>query len=168
MRLRCHLSALACSIIISVAAFLPVSAAEPIYTTTTSGAVYEVSAAGLDAALAAVDPEGYFAILNAQTQSFYWDGTVLTASRGVNYGPSGKEVWYSMDMSTVVAALQERGYVGDYWVRADGCQMYGTCILVAANYNEYPYGSLIETSLGTAIVADTGGFSNMIDIATVW
>lgn len=42
----------------------------------------------------------------------------------------------------------------------------------AANLDVYPRGSLVETSLGTAIVVDTGGFADsdpyQIDIAVTW
>ena len=60
-----------------------------------------------------------------------------------------------------------------YWIREDGCKMLGNYIIVAANLNVYPRGSLVSTSLGTGIVCDTGGFvSNgsgvALDIATAW
>ena len=44
--------------------------------------------------------------------------------------------------------------------------------MCAANLDVHPRGSLVETSLGTAIVVDTGGFAdsnpNQIDIAVNW
>ena len=44
--------------------------------------------------------------------------------------------------------------------------------MCAANLNVHPRGSLVETSMGTAIVCDTGGFaysnSTQLDIATTW
>ncbi len=50
--------------------------------------------------------------------------------------------------------------------------MYGDYILVAANFDIRPIGTLVETTLGTGIVADTGGFVKSdptgIDIATNW
>lgn len=111
-------------------------------------------------------------ILDAQTRSFTWDGKVLSARAGVNYGPNGKEVYYNMDMSTRVELLRDMGLAGDYWVRADGCKMFGSYIMVAANLTERPLGTVLETSLGTAIVADTGGFAaknpTMLDIAVNW
>lgn len=96
----------------------------------------------------------------------------LTASKGVNYGPSGKETYYNLNMSGVVDIMQSMGYNAQYWVREDGVKMYGDYVMVAADLNTHPRGSLVESSLGTAIVVDTGGFAasnpNQLDIATAW
>lgn len=138
------------------------------YVLTSSGELVEVSGASFEAALMSGDQDTYLAILNAQKRSFYWDGSVLTARAGVNYGPSGKETWYNLNMSTCISVMQDYGVSGEYWVREDGCQMYGIYILCAADYNEHEMGEIVETSLGTAIVADTGSFSGLIDIATTW
>jgi hypothetical protein len=104
--------------------------------------------------------------------SYSWRGPVLTAYRGSVYGPSGKEVYYNMNMSGVVSALRRKGYSGNYWVRNDGVKMFGSYIMVAANYGVHPYGSIVQTSLGAAIVCDTGTFArsypNCLDIATSW
>ena len=101
-----------------------------------------------------------------------WDGGVLSASAGVNYGPSGKETYYNLDMAGVVQNMRNQGYGGTYWVRDDGVKMLGDYVLVAANLDTHPRGSFVETSLGTGIVADTGGFAysdpNQVDIATAW
>ena len=117
-----------------------------------------------------------------------WDGPVLTASKGVNQGPSGKETYYNLDMSGIVRGLQRGGWIyqqcvdtdlidsildsDGYWVRDDGCKMFGDYIMVAANLSVHPRGSLVPTSLGTGIVVDTGGFAksnpNQLDIATNW
>ena len=102
-----------------------------------------------------------------------WDGPVLTAFAGVNYGPSGKETYYNLDMSGVVSIMRSMGNTDEYWVRDDGCKMLGDYIMVAANLSTYPRGSLVPTSLGMGIVCDTGGFvSNgsgvALDIATAW
>ncbi|MGN0389179.1 MAG: hypothetical protein ACI4L2_00090, partial [Wujia sp.] len=97
---------------------------------------------------------------------------VLTASKGVNYGPSGKETYYNLNMNGVVDIMQSMGYNEEYWVREDGVKMYGDYVMVAADLNTHPRGSLVESSLGTAIVVDTGGFAasdpNQLDIATAW
>ena len=138
------------------------------YVLTASGELVEVSGTAFAEALASGDQDRYLAILNAQKRSFYWDGSVLTALAGVNYGPSGKETWYNLDMSTCISVMQDYGVSGEYWVREDGCQMYGIYILCAADYSEHEMGEILETSLGTAIVADTGSFSGLIDIATTW
>lgn len=96
----------------------------------------------------------------------------LTASKGVNYGPSGKETYYNLNMSGVVDVMQSMGYNAQYWVREDGVKMYGDYVMVAADLNTHPRGSLVESSLGMGIVVDTGGFAasnpNQLDIATAW
>ena len=101
-----------------------------------------------------------------------WKGPVLSKGRGVNYGPSGKETYYNLNMSTVVSIMRSMGYTGEYWVREDGCKMLGDYIMVAANLNIRPRGSIVETSLGEGIVCDTGGFASrnpyQIDIAVTW
>lgn len=97
---------------------------------------------------------------------------VLTASKGVNYGPSGKETYYNLDMSGCIATMRSYGNTDEYWVREDGCKMLGPYIMCAANLDMHPRGSLVESSLGTCIVVDTGGFTyvdtTQIDIATTW
>ena len=97
---------------------------------------------------------------------------VLTASKGVNYYGNQKETYYNLPMDGVISIAKSQGIEGEYWVRDDGCKMYGNYIIVAANLDVHPRGSLVETSLGTGIVLDTGGFatsnSNQVDIATDW
>lgn len=101
-----------------------------------------------------------------------WDGPVLTKQAGVVQGPSGKETYYNLDMSGVIRIMQNQGFEGEYWVREDGVKMYGDYIMCAANLNVHPRGSLVESSLGTCIVCDTGGFAssnpNQLDIAVTW
>ncbi len=110
--------------------------------------------------------------LAAQTQSPIWAGPVLTKSAGAVNGPSGKEVYYNLDMAVIVDKMHSLGYAAEYWVRPDGVKMFGPFVMVAAGYDVHPLGSLVETSVGTAMVVDTGGFAKtdpyLIDIATVW
>ena len=105
-------------------------------------------------------------------ESLRWKGPVLSVGRGVNYGPSGKESYYNLDMSGVVSIMRSMGNTDEYWVREDGCKMLGDYIMVAANLNLRPRGSIVETSLGDGIVCDTGGFARknptQIDIAVTW
>ncbi len=108
-------------------------------------------------------------------QAFVWDGPVLTKQKGVNWGPTGKETYYNLNMSGVVRIMRGMGFDAvnyPYWVRSDGCKMLGGYILCAANLNVFPRGTLVESSLGTCIVADTGGFARnnpyQLDIATNW
>lgn len=104
-----------------------------------------------------------------------WTGSRLTRSSGVCYGPSGRETYYNLDMSGVVANMRRLGYSESeypYWIRDDGCKMLGNYIIVAANLRIRPKGTILETSLGWAIVCDTGGFVKSypygLDIATNW
>ena len=99
----------------------------------------------------------------------------LTRRGGVYNGPSGRETYYNLNMSGIVQIMRDLGYSEEdypYWVREDGCKMFGNYIMVAANLSIRPRGTILETSLGTAIVCDTGTFiytyPNGIDIATNW
>ena len=110
-----------------------------------------------------------------ETQTIYTQPTgdgVLTASKGVNYYGNQKETYYNLPMDGVISIAKSQGIEGEYWVREDGCKMYGDYIIVAANLDTHPRGSLVETSLGTGIVLDTGSFAESnphhIDIATDW
>lgn len=104
-----------------------------------------------------------------------WTGSKLTKSKGVNYGPTGKETYYNLQMGGVVRIMRNMGFSEaefPYWVRDDGCKMLGDYIMVAANLNVFPRGSTVECSLGWALVCDTGGFAKrnptQLDIATSW
>lgn len=99
----------------------------------------------------------------------------LTAFAGVYQGPSGKETYYNLDMSGVIAIMRSMGYSEDeypYWVRDDGVKMFGQYVMVAAELSSRPKGTILETSLGTGMVVDTGGFASgnpaQLDIATAW
>lgn len=101
-----------------------------------------------------------------------WDGPVLTAFAGTITGPSGKETYYNLNMSGVVSIMRSLGNTDEYWVRDDGVKMLGDYVMVAANLDVHPRGSLVETSLGMGIVCDTGSFasgnSTQLDIAVSW
>ena len=101
-----------------------------------------------------------------------WDGQVLNKWIGVVYGPSGKETYYNLNMSGVIALCQAAGIYGEYWVRDDGVKMYGDYVMAACGFTVRPRGTIVETSLGTAICADTGTFSYedpyQVDIAVNW
>lgn len=84
-------------------------------------------------------------------------GGCLTKQSGVYQGPSGKESYYNLNMGGCVRIMRDNGYsLSDYpyWVRGDGCKMFGDYIMVAMNTYIYPKGTIVETSLGTAIVVD--------------
>ena len=99
-------------------------------------------------------------------------GPKLTRSKGVNAGPSGKETYYNLPMGGVISIMRNHGYNNKYWVRSDGCKMFGKYIMIAADQRIRPLGSHVKTSLGMGIVCDTGGFiysnSHQIDIAVAW
>ncbi len=102
-------------------------------------------------------------------------GERLTKSKGVFHGVSGKETWYNLPMGGVVQIMRNAGFSEEqypYWEREDGCKMLGDYIIVAANLELRPRGTIVETSLGLGIVADTGGFAakdkTAIDIAVTW
>lgn len=102
-----------------------------------------------------------------------WNGAVLSPSAGAVQGPSGKETYYNLNMSGVVSLMSAYGYTAsDYWVRDDGVKMLGQYVMCAANLTLRPRGTLVESSVGTAIVCDTGGFAannpTQLDIATAW
>ena len=90
-------------------------------------------------------------------------------------GPSGKETYYNLDMSTCVSIMRGMGFSArkyPYAVRADGVKTLGGYVMVAANLRIRPKGSFIKISLGTGIMIDTGGFAahnpTQLDIATNW
>ena len=123
---------------------------------------------------------------STETDSGYaWDGPVLNAYVGTVTGPSGKETYYNLDMSGIVSSIQNHTWLwndiapeyrdnvtGEYWIRDDGVKMLGDYIMVAANLDVHPRGTLVETSLGIGVVVDTGGFAGFnaqqLDIAVNW
>ena len=100
------------------------------------------------------------------------EGRVLTKKGGINTFEGHQESWYNLKMTKVIQRAQASGITGIYWENSDGLKMYGSYIIVAANYDIYPYGSLINTSRGMGIVLDTGEFikknPTMIDLAVAW
>lgn len=102
-------------------------------------------------------------------------GEVLTQQKGVNYFEGHSETYYNLPMDYIISVMRDMGFSEEeypYWVREDGCKMLGDYIMVAADLSIHPRGSIVETSLGTGLVCDTGGFvewnSTNIDIATDW
>ena len=119
------------------------------------------------------------------TQTASWNGRKLSRKLGTVEGPSGKETYYNLNMLGIVNSLKSHGSVwqdidpalrqnvaGDYYVRSDGCKMLGPYIMVAAHLGVHPRGSLVETTLGTGVVVDTGAFArsnaHQIDVAVNW
>lgn len=102
----------------------------------------------------------------------YSSRQTLNPYDGVFYGPSGKESYYNMDMSYVVELMQAAGYDLKYWIRRDGVKMLGNYVMVAADLSIRPKGTTLNTSLGKAIVCDTGEFIHSdryaLDVAVAW
>ena len=99
----------------------------------------------------------------------------LTAAKGVHYGPSGKETYYNLNMGGCVSVMRGLEYSeSEYpvWTDSRNVKYFGDYIMVAADLNTRPKGTLVETSLGTGIVVYTGGFAasnpTQIDIACNW
>lgn len=122
--------------------------------------------------------EAIQAAQSSVTQSTYtidYSGAVLNPSAGAIIGPSGKETYYNLDMSGVVRIMRNLGYDAEtypYWIREDGAKMLGSFVMVAANYQLRPRGTIVQTSLGAGIVVDTGGFADsnatQLDICVNW
>jgi uncharacterized protein YabE (DUF348 family) len=103
------------------------------------------------------------------------DGSGLTKAKGAQFradskGVSHRETYYDLNMHT---AMESCGQGSHYSVRPDGAKVDGDgYIIVAADYLIYPKCSLVETSLGTGKVYDTGGFVARFpygyDLATDW
>ena len=88
--------------------------------------------------------------------AYYFNGPHLSSGRGSVTGPNGRETYYNLNMSGVVNIMHSAGFSGTYW----------------ANYGVHPKGSIVKSSLGLAIVVDTGGFASsnpqQLDLATTW
>lgn len=101
-----------------------------------------------------------------------WEGEILTKNAGTIEGPSGRETYYNLKMSKVIEYMKSLGYNYEYWGRQDGVKMYGPYVMCAASLDIRPKGTILETSLGPAIVCDTGDFAKsnktQIDIAVDW
>lgn len=104
-----------------------------------------------------------------------YGGAVISRSAGSVSGPSGKETYYNLPMSGVVSIMRGMGFSEEeypYHVREDGVKMLGDYVIVAADLNLRPRGSLIMTSVGVGLVCDTGSFAysnhTQLDIATDW
>lgn len=112
---------------------------------------------------------------NAVTDTYNWNGSVLTQSSGINYGPSGLETYYNLPMDGVVSIMRNTGFSEEeypYWESPEGYKMLGNYIMVAADLSIRPRGTTIETSLGMGLVCDTGSFiytnPEQLDIAVNW
>ena len=99
----------------------------------------------------------------------------LTKTDGTFNGPSGTETYYNKDMSRCIQIMRDMGYSEEeypVYIREDGAKMFGPYVMCAADISWRPKGTILETSLGQAIVVDTGAFrysdSQMIDMCVDW
>lgn len=104
-----------------------------------------------------------------------WTGPKLTKQVGRVLGPNGgQETYYNLPMSGCIKLMKDLGFNAEYWEREDGVKMYGQYIMVAANLTLFPKGSIVPTTLGEAMVCDTGTFALVpgneynLDIAVNW
>lgn len=104
-----------------------------------------------------------------------WSEGQITKERGGCMGPSGRETYYNLYMGNCVNYMRELGYDElnyPVWVRDDGAKMLGLYVMAAANWSIRPKGTIIPTSLGDAIVVDTGEFvadyPYGVDLAVDW
>ena len=141
--------------------------------------VADIEYLAMTAAPAPAEPHTPKPISSSEHNTSYTDtrpqGQMLTASGGVFYGASGKEKWYSLPMDGVVDLMRRHGFNEQnypYWVRDDGCKMLGDYIMLAADTNVRPRGTVLETSRGLGIVCDhcvaAETETGLIDVAVVW
>lgn len=87
---------------------------------------------------------------------------VLTKSKGVNYFNGHRETWYSQKVLPGGGLKIPGRHVDNRGLVCDG----DGYICVASD--DYPKGTIVETSLGTGKVYDCGCASGTIDIYTNW
>lgn len=108
----------------------------------------------------------------AQNAVFVWDGPVLTKSKGVNYGPLGRETYYNLPMQGVINIMRRSGYDAErfpYWVREDGVRMLGDYIMLAGRVGQFERGTIVRCSLGDGMICDYGYLEwNGVDVAVTW
>lgn len=111
--------------------------------------------------------------LEAENQKvFVWDGPILTKSKGVNYGPLGRETYYNLPMQGVIRIMRNAGYSESefpYWVREDGVRMLGDYVMLAGRIGQFDRGTIVQCSLGEGIICDYGHLEwNGLDVAVTW
>lgn len=103
---------------------------------------------------------------------YYYSDGALTPDAGINYYGGVLETYYNLDMSWNVDVMRGMGFDEadyPYWIRGDGCKMLGDYVMVAADFGWEPRGTITSTSLGPAIVVDTGaGGWYWHDICVTW
>jgi len=96
----------------------------------------------------------------------------LTKSAGRVMGPTNEETYYNLPMERVIQSMRNRGYSEEdypFYIREDGVKMLGDFVMVAADLDLHPKGTVVQTSVGQGLVCDTGEFTEDIyDVATNW
>ena len=124
-----------------------------------------------------VTPEEFYhmSLFYGYIEPAYDEDDRISVYRGVYWGPSGRETYYNLRMDLCVEYMRDLGYDEDeypYWIRDDGAKMLGNYVMCAANWSIRPKGTILETSLGSAIVVDTGDFiyeyPDGVDLAVDW
>ena len=95
----------------------------------------------------------------------------LNKRDGVCYFEGHKETYYNLPMDRVLERADRNfGRHHRKWIRDDGCKMYGPFIIAAGAVERY--GEIVNTSLGEAIILDSGAFAlnnpEQLDIAVTW
>lgn len=95
---------------------------------------------------------------------------VLTAKLGTINFNGHRETYYNLPMHNITDRADAfYGLEDVYSVREDGVKTYNGFLMLATDWNKYPFGTVIETSLGTGIVLDAHETdSNVVDIAVEW
>lgn len=96
---------------------------------------------------------------------------VLSLTLGRVQGPQEEETYYNLPMDRVIQTMRNNGYEEadyPYYVTENGIKMLGDFIMVATDLNEYPRGTVVQTSLGQGLVCDKCETPNTIDIAVEW
>ena len=99
---------------------------------------------------------------NTNTKNKNKNTGVLTKSKGVNYFNGHRETWYSQKVLPGKGLKIPGRHVDSRGLVCDG----DGYICVASS--DYPKGTIVETSLGTGKVYDSGCASGTIDIYTNW
>ena len=95
---------------------------------------------------------------------------VLTAKLGTVDYAGHKETYYNLRMNNIVSRADAYyGLSNVYKIRDDGIKTYNGFVILATDWDIYPFGSVIETSVGTGIVLDHHETDqNIVDVAVSW
>ncbi len=109
-------------------------------------------------------------------EAFVLPPEALDPTLGVTWYQGHYETYYNLPMDQVVRNMADRGteYENpEITVREDGMKLFNGLIMVAADTNRLPYGTLVETSRGPGIVVDHCASAASVDyiwydLAVTW